>query len=139
MRDAIAAATEGVDVLLLPGLPLSHPDHVWLGRALRATPLGCRRLGLYVEQPYARSSEKEQVPPWVEDALGAAPVFGTVSAGVRDRLAKWRAIRCYRSQLPLLAMRRSLRRGAHTLVFGERVAWIVRDDGRHDSVGSRRS
>ena len=44
--------------------------------------------------------------------------------GLRDRLAKWRAIREYGSQLPLLAMERSPRRGPHTLALGpELVAW----------------
>jgi LmbE family N-acetylglucosaminyl deacetylase len=125
VRDAIAVAAEEVDALLLPGYPLTHPDHEWLGRALVDSRIGCRRLGLYVEQPYGRRAEDEpRVPPWVEEALGAPPVFGAVSASVHDRLAKWRAIRRYRSQLPLLGMRRSLRRGPHSLVFGERVAWV---------------
>jgi LmbE family N-acetylglucosaminyl deacetylase len=125
VRSAVAAAAGGVDALLLPGFPLAHPDHVWLGRALAESRFGCRRLGLYVEQPYARGTELEPgVPSWAEAALGAPPVFDPVFAGVRDRLAKWRAIRCYGSQLPLLGMRRSLRRGPHTLVVGERVAWI---------------
>ena len=125
-REAIsAAAAEGVDSLLLPGFPLSHPDHEWLGRALVGARLGCRRLGLYVEQPYGRRTDDEPtVPAWAEKALGAPPVFGGVSAGGRDRLAKWRAVREYRTQLPLLGLKRSLRRGPHSLVFGERIAWI---------------
>ena len=90
-----------------------------------AARLGCRRLGLYVEQPYGRRTDDEpRVPAWAEEALGARPVFGGVSASARDRLAKWRAVREYRTQLPLLGMTRSLRRGPHSLVFGERVAWI---------------
>jgi LmbE family N-acetylglucosaminyl deacetylase len=126
VRNAIASEAKGMDTLLLPGFPLNHPDHEWLGRALAESgSLGCRTLGLYVEQPYARGIEGEpRVPPWVQEALGAPPVFRSLAAGVRDRLAKWRAIRCYRSQLPLLDMRRSLRRGPHTLVVGERVAWV---------------
>ena len=43
---------------------------------------------------------------------------------LRDRLAKWRAIRHYRSQLPLLGMRRSLRRGPRRYALAhEWVAW----------------
>jgi len=125
VRDAIAAAADGVDALLLPGFPLSHPDHEWLGRALVGGRMGCRRLGLYVEQPYGRSTDGEpSVPPWAEEALGARPVFGSVSAGVPDRVAKWRAVREYRTQLPLLGMTRSVRRRPHSLLLGERVAWI---------------
>ena len=53
------------------------------------------------------------MPPWVSYALGGTAAFEPVPTRLRDRLAKWRAIRQYRSQLPLLAMRRSLRRGPH--------------------------
>ena len=125
VRDAIAAAADGVDALLLPGFPLNHPDHEWLGRALVGSRMGCRRLGLYVEQPYGRRTDGvRRLPPWAEEALGAPPVFGSVSAGVRDRVAKWRAVREYRTQLALLGRTRSLRRGPHSLVLGELVAWI---------------
>jgi len=125
VREAIEVAADGVDALLLPGFPLSHPDHEWLGRALVDSRLGCRRLGLYVEQPYGHRADGEpRVPSWAEEALGAPPVFGAVSAGVRDRVAKWRAVREYCTQLPLLGMTRSVRRGPHTLVVGELVAWI---------------
>ena len=125
VREAIETAADGVDALLLPGFPLSHPDHEWLGRALVDSRLGCRRLGLYVEQPYGHRADGEpRVPSWAEEALGAPPVFGAVSAGVRDRVAKWRAVREYCTQLPLLGMTRSARRGPHTLVVGELVAWI---------------
>jgi LmbE family N-acetylglucosaminyl deacetylase len=125
VRNEVAAAADGADALLLPGFPLSHPDHEWLGRALAGTRMGCRRLGLYVEQPYAvRAGRDPRVPQWVEEALGAQPVFGPVSACARDRLAKWRAIRCYRSQLPLLGLEPGVRSGPHMLLRGERVAWV---------------
>ena len=125
VRDAVEAAAAGVDALLLPGSPLSHPDHEWLVRALVGSRLGCRRLGLYVEQPYARRTDNEpRVPPWAEEALRGAPVFGSVPVALRDRVAKWRAVREYRTQLPLLGMARSLRRGSHSLTVGERVAWV---------------
>lgn len=124
VRDAISAAAKGVDALLLPGFPLGHPDHEWLGRALLGSRMGCS-LGLYVEQPYGRRTDGEPcVPSWAEKALDARPVFRAAPAGARERLAKWRAVREYRTQLPLLGMTRSLRRGPHSLAFGERVAWI---------------
>ena len=127
VRDAIAAAADGVDALLLPGFPSSHPDHEWLGRALAGSRMGYRHLGLYVEQPYAsRTDGTPRVPPWAEDVLGAPPVFGSVPARLLDRVAKWKAVRQYRTQLPLLGMRRSLRRGPHTLLGDELVAWSAR-------------
>jgi LmbE family N-acetylglucosaminyl deacetylase len=124
---AVAEAVEGADLVLLPGSPLSHPDHVWLARVLTEDPLPCRQLALYAEQPYTRKSRGgPAAPAWLVDRTGAAPpVFQSVPAGIASRLAKWRAIRRYRSQLPLLAMRRSPTRGAHVLALGwEAVAWL---------------
>jgi LmbE family N-acetylglucosaminyl deacetylase len=125
VRDAVAQAVEGAEAALVPGYPLSHPDHAWLVRTLGTGRLGCHRLGLYAEQPYTRRDAGGPcVPGWLDEALGGPLAFGAVRTGVRDRLAKWRAIRCYRSQLPLLAMHRSLRRGPHVLTAAtEYVAW----------------
>jgi LmbE family N-acetylglucosaminyl deacetylase len=108
---------------LLPGSPLGHPDHEWLVRILLPG-LG-DRVGLYAEQPYTRrSGSPPAVPGWLGDELGARR-FEPVRVGPSDRLAKWRAIRRYRSQLPLLAMRRSLRRGPLALAIApEAVAWV---------------
>ncbi len=127
VRDAVQGAAEGADALLVPGSPLSHPDHLWLARALHGARFECRRLGLYAEQPYTRrSGEGATLPEWIEAELDTRLAFEPVRVAARDRLAKWRAIRRYRSQLPLLGMRRSLRRGPHTLLGDELVAWIPR-------------
>jgi LmbE family N-acetylglucosaminyl deacetylase len=125
VRGAVADAVAGADAALVPGFPLSHPDHEWLVRTLAEGRFGCRRLGLYAEQPYAhRAGRGTEAPEWVAVALGGRASFSPLRASARDRLAKWRAIREYRSQLPLLGMRRSLRRGAHTLALhAEWVAW----------------
>lgn len=112
---AIEELVADADVALVPGSPLSHPDHAWLHELLRARlPEGL--LGLYAEQPYTLRQ-------------GATP-FARAPARPPDRLAKWRAIRSYRSQLPLLGMRRSLRRGPLRLAWAhERVAWPGGHDG----------
>jgi hypothetical protein len=89
----------GADELLVPASPLTHPDHAWLAGVLTGT-------ARYVEQPYTRR-EGAKLPPGYE----------AVSVSPRDRLAKWRALRAYRSQLPLLAMSRSLRRGPLALAL----------------------
>ena len=113
VRDAVLRALEGADSVLVPGLPLSHPDHAWLAELL-AGALGRWRVGRYAEQPYTRRAQS--------DPAGAG--FERVPARLDDRIAKWRAIRCYGSQLPLLAMRRSLRRGPHRYAAGrEWIAW----------------
>jgi LmbE family N-acetylglucosaminyl deacetylase len=122
VRAAVAAALAGADAVLLPGSPLTHPDHAWLVRALVETPLP--RVGLYAEQPYTRKAgDAPASPPWLGDALGRA-AFESADPGLRDRVAKWRAIRQYASQLPLLALEGSLRRGPASLALApELVAW----------------
>lgn len=129
VRAAVESALDNADAVLLPGSPLSHPDHEWLVRALVGR-VPFRSLGLYAEQPYAhRAASEPKTTVWLEDALGTTIRFEHVAAGRRDRLAKWRAIRKYRSQLPLLGMRRSLRSGPHSVLWGETVAWVG-DRGR---------
>jgi LmbE family N-acetylglucosaminyl deacetylase len=129
VREAVLRALEGADILLLPGFPLSHPDHEWLVRTLVSdfksdTSCGIGRIGLYAEQPYTRRvGGQPHVPAFLADLVGRA-AFEPVRAPLRDRLAKWRAIRCYASQLPLLAMRRSLQRGPHRYAAtSEWIAW----------------
>ena len=105
---ALATAVSA-DWVFVPGVPLSHPDHAWIHRLVvdRIPP---EHLALYAEQPYTQR-------------FGGAP-FEPVPASMRDRVAKWRAIREYRSQLALLAMRRTLRRGPLRLALAvERIAW----------------
>ena len=124
VRDAVVRAVAGADVVLLPGSPLTHPDHEWLSRILAAA-LDRGRLGLYAEQPYTRrEGALPEVPARVFEAVEAWPAFEQVAISPRDRVAKWRAIRRYGSQLPLLGMRRSLRRGPHRFALApEWVAW----------------
>jgi LmbE family N-acetylglucosaminyl deacetylase len=124
VREAVAAALEGAHAILLPGFPLSHPDHEWLVRALAGAQLPAR-VGLYAEQPYTwRGDAAPGVPRWLGDLVGTG-AFEPVPTAARDRLAKWRAIARYRSQLPLLALRRSVRRGPHVLArLPEVVAWV---------------
>lgn len=125
VRDAVASAVADAELVLLPGYPLTHPDHAWLARLL-GDALG-RRVALYAEQPYTRRSG---APPPAPGRVAANDVFEPVNLTPRDRLAKWRAISDYRSQLPLLGMRRSLRGGPHRYALGpEWVAW-GRDPGR---------
>jgi LmbE family N-acetylglucosaminyl deacetylase len=105
---AVRALVGEAGLVLVPGWPLTHPDHAWLNR-LVVERLPASSVGLYAEQPYTL---RERSAP-----------FDRVEVGMRDRLAKWRAIRAYESQLPLLAMR-SLRRGPLRLSWAdERLTW----------------
>jgi LmbE family N-acetylglucosaminyl deacetylase len=128
VSDAVQEAVADADAVLLPGYPLTHPDHEWLVRTLAGKPLG-NRLGLYAEQPYShRTSGKPRAPDWLDEAFEARPDFQLVPATIGDRLAKWRAIRRYRTQLPLLGMQRSVRRGPHSILWEEAVAWVALPD-----------
>jgi LmbE family N-acetylglucosaminyl deacetylase len=114
VQQAVDAALEGAHKVLVPGLPLTHPDHAWLARVVDADGLDHPQVGRYAEQPYTFRVDA--------DPVGAG--FARAPVGLGDRIAKWRAIRCYASQLPLLGMRRSLRRGAHRFAAGsEWIAW----------------
>jgi LmbE family N-acetylglucosaminyl deacetylase len=121
VRAALQEAVRVADEVLLPGFPLTHPDHAWLARLLATGDLKAGRVGYYAEQPYSHRDSGEPT----------SLAFGGVRTGPRDRLAKWRAIRQYPSQLPLLGMARSLRRGPLAVALGpEAIAWTGDPGGR---------
>ena len=122
VRAAVDDAVGNADAALVPGSPLTHPDHEWVVRTLGDAPLHARRLGFYVEQPYGLRSRAEASPPWLEVALGARLAFRDSEAGLRDRIAKFRAARAYTSQLPLLAL--TGRRAVRLARLRERIAWL---------------
>jgi LmbE family N-acetylglucosaminyl deacetylase len=115
---AVTTVVDGAALVLVPGSPLTHPDHAWLA-SLLLEQLPRENVALYAEQPYTLKEHRKPFRP--------------VGVPVRDRLAKWRAIRRYQSQLPLLGMHRDLRRGPHRLAWAdERIAWPDGHDGpRH--------
>jgi LmbE family N-acetylglucosaminyl deacetylase len=119
VREAVLSAVADADLVLLPGHPLTHPDHAWLA-GLLGDAFG-RHVAVYAEQPYTRRSG---APPPGADRVAGEEGFEPVRLTAYDRIAKWRAIGCYRSQLPLLGMGRSLRRGPHRYALApEWVAW----------------
>jgi LmbE family N-acetylglucosaminyl deacetylase len=122
VRSAVVEAVADADAALLPGSPLTHPDHEWVVRTLGDAPLRARRLGFYLEQPYGLRSGAEASPPWLEVALGARLAFTDSKTGVRDLIAKARAVRAYASQLPLLAL--TARRVVQLARDPERIAWL---------------
>jgi len=84
------------ELLLLPGFPLTHLDHLWITELVLARMPKNVPIGFYAEQPYARSAP----PPHKWQALIAERSVRWVSlcAGIGDRFAKGRACRAYWSQ-----------------------------------------
>ena len=125
VRAALAGALAGASEVLLPASPLTHPDHEWVVRLALDLPAG--RVGFYLEQPYGTRSGGERVPEWLGRELKVELSFADAPGGLRDRLAKWRAVQAYASQLPLLAL--TGRRALRLALQPERVAWL--DRGPH--------
>ncbi len=106
--------------VLLPGFPLTNPDHAWIGDLLSERSLPCRRVGLYAEQPYRYASAPRALgDEWLR--TGRDP---------RDVWRKRRATLAYTSQLPLLGLsqRRYLKLNRmlihERLRGGEAIKWI---------------
>ena len=102
--DAVRNVVGGASVVLAPGSPLTHPDHAWLNRLVFERSAPCP-VAHYAEQPYTFKAR-------------GAP-FDPIDVSLRDRLVKWRALRTYRSQLPLLGMRRTIRNGPLRLSWAD--------------------
>ena len=85
VRESVVARLDGADSVLLPGHPLSHPDHAWLVAALEPVALDSS-VGRYAEQPYTRRSEP--APTLVRARPHSASGSGREVAGrARVRLA----------------------------------------------------
>jgi LmbE family N-acetylglucosaminyl deacetylase len=129
---AVRRAVDGADAVVVPGWPLRHADHAWLAPILVRELASTARIGLYLEQPYAwwHDGDVPAAPGLVEWAR-----FAPSRLRPSDWLAKWRAIRSYESQLPLLGLAKRTRR-LRLLWFelragGEAIAWIDRGDVGH--------
>ena len=128
---AVAGATRGADVVLLPGAPLVNPDHIWLTLTLLRQGLDCRRVGLYAEQPYVfqqrRSVTKLVTSAHLQPMLRLAPQWLRNVGTPATRRDKLRALSAYRSQLRQLGLgffgrRQMLRHEWRT--GGEALAWL---------------
>lgn len=124
---AIEPRLSGADTVMVPGFPLSHPDHAWLARLALGRPTRSR-IGLYLEQPYAyhdRDSVPSRVPDPIVGRVGSL-AWRPLRAARRDRRAKRRAIAEYRSQLRSLSRRPFLttRLSMYERRRGEAAAWI---------------
>lgn len=125
--DAIAGALGGADLVLVPGFPLSNPDHAWLADLVLGR-CPSERVGIYVEWPYAYESLRASSTPDLPDRLARAIELSPCAAGIRDTVAKWRALRRYRSQVRHLSAVASARLVlAERRAGGEMIGLPVRD------------
>jgi LmbE family N-acetylglucosaminyl deacetylase len=108
---AVRGHVDGAATVLIPGFPLTHPDHRWLAGLLERLP--APRIGRYMEQPYTLWGSSADDREW-----------RPLAAGPRDRIAKLRACRAYRSQLRLLDRRIVYRAMRHEAIHGgELISW----------------
>jgi len=88
----IERALGQAETVLVPAFPLMHEDHRWLLGLVEGHGLPGRRVGHYVEQPYAAAWESRR--PGEE--------WAPLAAALPHRMRKLRACRRYVTQLPLL-------------------------------------
>ncbi len=111
---SIAAHVAPSDAVLLPGYPLEHADHLAVARATLEFPIACRRMGVYVEQPYAyfmhavhrRPAERDAAAPSLAPLIKTPLEWTHVRASTVEARLKNRAMRAYASQLRQLGLGR---------------------------------
>jgi LmbE family N-acetylglucosaminyl deacetylase len=129
VNDAVTDARP--EDVLLPGFPLTNPDHAWVTELLVDRGLPCSRLGLYAEQPYRFWAGHEHACSNADagpTATGLPVEWVSAGRSLREVWRKRRAIAAYRSQIRLLGMsrRNTLNRMLldETLRGGEEIRWL---------------
>lgn len=101
--EAIAPLLIDAAMILIPGFPLRHPDHMWVHRAVQENRATLPPIGFYVEQPYAEALWfKDGILPERSsyDSVGMKDInWQRVRPTARSWLGKQRAFRAYHSQL----------------------------------------
>lgn len=135
ISEALLPLLRSADIILMPGSPLSHPDHLLVSKvAAAAVAEVASPAGLYLEQPYAAWSSLGRrlrwpsiVPPDAPTVLPFAQEqipWQRTGGCPRCQARKWTAVGAYRSQLRMLRRwPRARILSYETLAWGERVAW----------------
>lgn len=135
---ALAPSVRAADVVLVPGSPLTHPDHLLVARLAAACRAPAAAPGLYLEQPYAawHALARTGGRPWrtaVPDAPAVLPAADDAAGWERSgacprcQRRKVAAEAAYGSQLRVLRRWPRARIAVHELLArGERVAWPSR-------------
>jgi LmbE family N-acetylglucosaminyl deacetylase len=88
------------EMLLLPGFPLTHPDHGWVTELVLGRSPENSRIGFYAEQPYARAAVSSNGQRGL--VVGRAVRWVSLRLSIAERLTKGRACRAYWSQFRAL-------------------------------------
>ena len=129
---AVVSQLDASELVLVPGIPLTHPDHAWLSALLLSRLPPQIPFALYGEQPYAadatvgrgfkvgplsrvsavalrtrggRRIQTPLVPGPIAKLVTTPPTWVAVASNARERRAKRDAVAAYFSQLPGLGRR----------------------------------
>lgn len=95
LEDALRTA----DTVLVPGYPLTHPDHARLVRLVFTAGLFSGRIAFYAEQPYMLWEGRPALPESLRDLVPETITWRGTRIGYRDLALKVLACRAYSSQL----------------------------------------
>ena len=130
LRAALRPALRDAQVVLVPGSPLQHADHLLVAGVTEACVPAGAVLARYLEQPYAtwqalsRPAGRGRAPAPETGRAVAVAGWSRSSACWRCQRRKLVAVGHYRSQLAVLRRLPRLRVAAHELLSrGERIAW----------------
>lgn len=121
---ALEASLSGAETLLVPGFPLTHPDHARLTPLILRSRVFSGRLVLYSELPYGLWSGQAEVPNVMRSLVTDKLKWRGTRVAVRDVVLKLRACHAYSSQLPCFPERVAWRMSRHELVSNEVFALL---------------
>jgi LmbE family N-acetylglucosaminyl deacetylase len=125
VSSALKNAVGDPDLVLIPGFPLDHSDHLRLAVTVLERPWPGSRFALYAEQPYAAvQGAPPSVPGELSRLVPGEPEWCALEVGGAARLRKARAWRAYRSQFRhfgyrslVNVMRYEVRHGGELMAF----------------------
>jgi hypothetical protein len=125
VSNSLENAVGDADLVLIPGFPLDHKDHLRLAVTVLERPWPGSRFALYAEQPYAAvQGAPPSVPSELSRLVPGEPEWCALEVGRAARLRKARAWRAYRSQFRhfgyrslVNVMRYEVRHGGELMAF----------------------
>jgi LmbE family N-acetylglucosaminyl deacetylase len=141
---AVRVAIADTDAVLVPGFPLTNPDHAWLAELLTAGSLLPGQVGLYAEQPYRylarRERPKPELPAHIRSELRRGVEWTKMRVRLSDYRLKRNAILAYATQLPLLGFEKLWHRKLDLMLVdealhrGEALAWLPSSEIREETA-----